>query len=116
MCYAHCNVSPTSSRGFQETCSQCKVGHIKQQLQFAKEIIHQLKIARDSRLLSPQEEWLCCKLKLHALALSSLDRTMARLRSRLNWVKEGDANTSYFHQHARCRKRKNFMAKIKVGD
>lgn len=41
---------------------------------------------------------------------------MARLRSRLGWLKEGDANTSYFQQHARYRKRKNFMAKLKVGD
>jgi hypothetical protein len=41
---------------------------------------------------------------------------MARLRSRLNWLKEGDANMSYFHHHARYRKRKNFIAKLKVGD
>ncbi|KAF0910609.1 hypothetical protein E2562_003041 [Oryza meyeriana var. granulata] len=39
---------------------------------------------------------------------------MAQLRSRLNWLKEGDANTSYFQHHARYRKRKNFMAKINV--
>lgn len=41
---------------------------------------------------------------------------MARMRSRLNWLKEGDANTLYFQQHARYRKRKNFIAKLKVGD
>jgi hypothetical protein len=41
---------------------------------------------------------------------------MARLRSRLNWLKEGDANTSYSHHHTRYRKRKNFIAKVKVGD
>jgi hypothetical protein len=41
---------------------------------------------------------------------------MARLRSRLNWLKEGDANMSYFHHHARYRKHKNFIAKLKVGD
>jgi hypothetical protein len=92
------------------------VGHIKQQLQFATEIIHQLEIARDSRLLSPQEEWLRCQLKRQALGLSSLERTMARLRSRLSWKKLGDANTSYLHHHAHYRRRKNFMARIKVGD
>lgn len=41
---------------------------------------------------------------------------MARMRSRLNWLKEGDANTSYFQQHARYRKKRNFIAKIKDGD
>jgi hypothetical protein len=41
---------------------------------------------------------------------------MARLRSHLNWLKEGDANTTYFQHHARYRKCKNFMAKIRVED
>jgi hypothetical protein len=40
---------------------------------------------------------------------------MARLRSRLNWLK-GDADTSYFQQHARYRKKNNFLARLKVGD
>jgi hypothetical protein len=38
------------------------------------------------------------------------------MRSRLNWLKEGDANTTYFQHHARYRKKKNFMAKLKVVD
>jgi hypothetical protein len=40
---------------------------------------------------------------------------MTRLRPWLNWLKEGDSNTSYFHHHARYRKHKNFIAKLKVG-
>jgi hypothetical protein len=48
------------------------------------------------------------------LALVSLERTIDRLRSRLLWMKEGDANTEYFHQHARYRKKKNFIGKIQV--
>jgi uncharacterized small protein (DUF1192 family) len=78
----------------------------------AKEIIHRLEIARDSRDLSNREEWLRKKLKLHLLGLASLERTIARLRSRILYLKEEDANTSFFHHQARFRKKKNFIAKL----
>jgi hypothetical protein len=45
-----------------------------------------------------------------------LERTIRRCRWRLNWLKEDDANTSYFQHHARYRNKKNFIAKIKVAD
>lgn len=60
---------------------QRNVGNIKLQLEMAKEILHRLEVARDSRELS-DSEWLRKKLKLHCLGLSSLERTIARLRSR----------------------------------
>jgi hypothetical protein len=44
-------------------------------------------------------------LKKHSLALASLKRTIARIRSRINWLKDGDANTKLFHMHARYRKK-----------
>lgn len=78
--------------------------------------MHRLEIAQDGRALTPHEDWLRRQLKCHALGLASLERTTARLRSRLGWLKEGDANTSYFQQHAHYRKRKNFLAKLKIGD
>lgn len=95
---------------------QRKIGNVKLQLGTAKEILHHLEIARDSRDLSPREEWLRKKLKLHCLGLASLERTIARLRSRVLYLKEGDANTSFFHQQARYKKKKNFIAKLQVGD
>jgi hypothetical protein len=61
----------------------------------AKEILHQLEIARDSRELSDSEEWLRKKLKLHCLGLASLERTIARLWSRMLYLREGDANTVF---------------------
>jgi hypothetical protein len=82
----------------------------------AKEVLHRLKIARDSRSLSQGEEWLRKKLKMHCLGLTSLERTIARLRSRVLFLQEGDANTTFFHQHARFRKKKNFIAKLQVED
>ena len=52
------------------------------------------------------------KLKLHSLALSSLQCTIARCRSHISWLNEGDANTAMFHSFARYRKRKNFISKL----
>jgi len=71
---------------------------------------------QDNRALQPDEIWLRNSLKKHALALSSLLRTVARVRSRIGWLKDGDANTRMFHMHARHRKRKNFIAKLKTED
>ena len=88
------------------------VGNIRLQLDIAKEILHCLEIARDNRALSPGEEWFRKKLKHLCLGLASLERTIARLRSRILYLKEGDANTSFFHQQARYRKKKELYCKI----
>jgi hypothetical protein len=65
------------------------------QLAIAKEILHKLEIVRDSRALSAKEDWLRRKLKLHCLGFASLDRTIARHRSRVLHLKDGDANTVF---------------------
>lgn len=89
---------------------------LKTQLAMAKEVIHQLDIAQDSRSLQQDEIWLHNSLKKHTLALSSLLRTVARIRSCIGWLQDGDANTRLFHMHARHRKRKNFIAKLEYED
>jgi len=63
-------------------------------------------------LLYTLETRLCNKLKPYSLALASLQRTIARSRSRISWLSEGDANTALFYQHARHRKRKNFISRL----
>ena len=102
------------SKGLQKWIHR-KVDNVKLQLAMAKEILHQLEIARDSLALSQGEEWLRRKLKGHCLGLASLERTIAHLRSRVLFLKERDANTSFFHQQARYRK-KNFISKLQVED
>jgi hypothetical protein len=82
------------------------VGNVNFQLALAREILHQLEIANDSRVLTDGERWLKNILKKHSLALASLKRTIARSCSRISWLQEGDANTKLFHLHARHRKRK----------
>jgi exonuclease III len=99
-----------------QSWSSKTIGQLSMQLALAREILHQFEIAQDSLQLSKEELWFKNKLKKHSLALAYLKRTMARLRSRINWLKEGDANTHLFHIHARHRKRKNFIAKLISGD
>ena len=95
-----------------QSWSQKQVGHVKTQLGLAREILHRLEIAQDSRTLTPEEDWLRCESKRYCLILSSLERTVARLRSRIRFLKDGDANTALFHSQARFRKRKNFISKL----
>lgn len=99
-----------------QSWSQKQIGNVRAQLDQAMELLHRLEIARDIRGLNQQEEWLCKKLKLHSLALAYFQRTIARVRARVDWLSEGDANTSFFHAHARYRKRKNFIATLQDGE
>lgn len=92
------------------------MGHVRSQLAVAREILHRLEIAQDTRPLSLGEIWLKDLLKKHSLVLSSLQRTIARSRSRISRLKDGDANTNLFHLHSRHHKRKNFVAKIMDGE
>lgn len=62
------------------------------------------------------EEWLRRELKRHCLRLASLERTIARLLSRVGYIKDGDANTSFFHKQLAFRKRKNYISKLIDGD
>ena len=92
------------------------MGCIKMQLLMAHELILRFDMAQDSRGLSPHEASLRKQLKLKCLGLASLERTIARSRSRLLWLKEGDANTSFFHMHASHRRKKNAIARLRVDD
>jgi hypothetical protein len=76
----------------------------------------QLEIARDYRQLTTLEVWFLGTLKKHSLFLSSLIRSVARTRSRVSWLRSGDANTELFHSWSGYRKRKNYIAKLKVGE
>jgi hypothetical protein len=71
-----------AARGLQ-AWSDKKVGHVESQFTLAREILHQLEIAQDLRLLTHLELELKNNLKKHSLALASFKRTIARLRSRI---------------------------------
>lgn len=58
------------------------------------------------------KQWLCAEAKRCCLVYASLQRTIARLRSRIRVIKDLDANTSFFHRQAGFWKRKNFIPKL----
>jgi hypothetical protein len=64
-----------------QSWSDKRIGNFRLQLELAKEILRQLKITQDNRPLSILEVWLCNSLKKHSLVLTSLLRTVTRLRS-----------------------------------
>ena len=51
---------------------------------------------------------------MRCLGLSSLERTMARQRSRIRQLSDGDANTAYFHLIARDRKQRSYIPALLV--
>jgi exonuclease III len=74
---------------FLQSWGQRKTGNIKLKIAIANTVIFRLDVAQESRVLSQEEQWLRRTLKLAMLGLASLERTIARQRSRLRWVREG---------------------------
>lgn len=68
----------------------------------------------DSRELSTEEHGLRKVLKKKLLGLASLQRMIARQRSRMLQLKDGEANTAYFHRQACHRQRKNAILTLQA--
>ena len=56
--------------------------------------------AQEDRNLTEAEVWLHKQIKITYLGLASLERTIARQRARIAVLKDGDANTSFFHRQS----------------
>jgi hypothetical protein len=85
-------------------------------MHIATEVIHQLDIAQDHRLLSAEESQLWKELKNRVLGLEALERSHHRQASRLIWFKEGDACTRFFHLKASSWSRKKFIHCLRKED
>lgn len=75
-------------------------------------IILHLDLAQENRLLSSDEIDLRKRLKRKVLALSVVERSRKRQCARVSNIKEGDANTKYFHMRVNARRRKNHIFRL----
>ncbi|KAE8795881.1 hypothetical protein D1007_29155 [Hordeum vulgare] len=89
--------------------SKSKVGDIKQQLAIVNEMTLQLDAAQDHRSLSAEESGLRSKLKARSLGLAVLFKVKMRQRSRVLWLRAGDANTRFFQRKANARHNRSMI-------
>jgi hypothetical protein len=82
----------------------------------AKEDIFKLEQAQDRRALSDEELQLRRGLTYKCLSLASLAWIIARHHSRLTFLKEGDANSWFFHLQAYHRGRQNRIDQVIYHD
>jgi len=81
----------------------------------AQQVILQLDIAQESRELTEAELRIRTKLKKKILGWAVIERARKRQCARAANLKEGDANTRYFHLRANGRRRKNFIQRLRIG-
>ncbi|KAG2650224.1 hypothetical protein PVAP13_1NG173519 [Panicum virgatum] len=87
----------------------------KLKLHMALEVIHRLDIAQESRPLADAELLLRKGLKRQVLGYAVVERSRKRQASRITNLKEGDANTRFFHLKANARRRKNHIQRLQVN-
>jgi hypothetical protein len=82
----------------------------------AQEVILRLDEAQDFRQLSDEELALRSKLKKRILGWLVIEKARRKQSARIKHVKEGDANTRFFHLRANGRRRKNFIQRLSCGN
>lgn len=79
----------------------------------AQEVILRLDIAQENRALTDSEHRLRSKLKKRILGWAVIEKARKRQCSRITYIREGDANTKFFHLKANSRRRKNFIQRLR---
>lgn len=85
----------------------------KIQLHAALMVILRLDVAQESRTLAPDELELRSRLKRRVISLSVIERSRKKQCSRITSLKDGDANTKFFHLRVNARRRKNHILRLK---
>jgi hypothetical protein len=86
------------------------------QLAIVKEVLLQLEAAQETRLLTSQETELRRRLKARSTGLTAIEKSRIRQRSRLTYIRCGDANTKFFHIRASTRLRKNYIQSLHTDE
>ena len=81
----------------------------------ALEVIKSLDIAQETRELSSAEFRLRQGLKRRVLGYAVIERARKKQTSRVKNLREGDANTKYFHLKANGRGRRNHINRFQDG-
>ncbi|OAY75747.1 hypothetical protein ACMD2_16680 [Ananas comosus] len=89
---------------------------IKTQTSLCLHWLNWLDIAEDGRALSILECKLRPLLKGRYEELCLQEEIKWRQRSKVQWIRAGDANTKFFHMRANGRRNKNFISRIMDGD
>nr|CAD1830160.1 unnamed protein product [Ananas comosus var. bracteatus] len=88
---------------------------IKDQANRCLRWIEWLDRAEDGRVLTDLERNLRPKLKVRYEELCLQDEIKWKQRSRVQWLKAGNANTKFLHIRANCRRNKNYIARLSDG-
>lgn len=81
----------------------------------AQEVILRLDEAEDLRPLSTDEFTLRQRLKKRVLGWAVIEKARRKQCARINYIREGDANTKFFHLRANARRRKNLIQRLRYG-
>jgi hypothetical protein len=92
------------------------MSHSKIIMAIYREVIDNLEKAQESRQLTETERNLIKVLKVRLLGMAAIEKSRARQRSRITWLKKGDTNTKFFHIMANVRKRKNYIHTLQIND
>jgi len=80
-----------------------------------QQVILQFDLAQENRELSDAEMRIKTKLKKRILGWAVIEKARKRQCARATNLKEGNANTRYFHLRANGRRWKNFIQRLRVG-
>jgi hypothetical protein len=79
-------------------------------------VILHFDLAQENRVLNANERDLHARLKRKVVALAVVERARKKQSARITHIKEGDANTKFFHLRVNARRRKNHIQRLKHGN
>ena len=93
-----------------------KIGDTRLQLAIVKEIILRLETAQEEQILTQDELDLLKRLKVRSIGLALVEKARIRQRSRLTYIRFGEANMKFFELRANSRSRKNYIHCLQTYD